>query len=140
LAVRWHSNGSKSKLFDLALMACGSSVHRQSDSSRSVAMQDLDRQLKDLGFDKEKKEDGSIKYFLFPGDGNKVFWTQITVTPVGDSWQVTYARSENQVGLWKMYSVVTKIEVHVINKINNMISEIMVQKARTPGFLRRLCN
>jgi len=103
-------------------------------------MQDLDHQLKDLGFDKEKKEDGSIKYFLFPGDGNKVFWTQITVTPVGDSWQVTYARSENQVGLWKMYSVVTKIEVHVINKINNMISEITVQKARTPGFLRRLCN
>ena len=87
-----------------------------------------------------EKEDGSIKYFLFPGDGNKVFWTQITVTPVGDSWQVTYARSENQVGLWKMYSVVTKIEVHVINKINNMISEITVQKARTPGFLRRLCN
>lgn len=121
-------------------MACVSSVHRQSDESRFVAMQELDRQLKDLGFEKEKKEDGSIKYFLFPGACNEVFWTQITITPVGDAWQVTYARSENQVGLWKVYSVVTKIEVHVINKINSMIEEIMVQKSRTPGFLRRLCN
>ena len=139
LASPWHGM-TTSKLFDLVLMACGSCVHRQSDSSRSVAMQDLDYQLKDLGFDKEKKEDGSFKYFLFPGDSNKVFWTQITVTPVGDSWQVTYARSENQVGLWKMYSVVTKIEVHVINKVNNLIMEITEQKSRTPGFLRRLCN
>ena len=55
-------------------------------------MQDLDHQLKDLGFDKEKKEDGSVKYFLFPWDSNKVLWTQISVTPVGDAWQVTYAR------------------------------------------------
>ena len=103
-------------------------------------MQDLDHQLKDLGFDKEKKEDGSVKYFLFPGDSNKVLWTQISVTPVGDAWQVTYARSENQVGLWKVYSVVTKIEVRVISKIKVMIAEIMDEKSKTPDFLRRLCS
>ena len=104
-----------------------------------VTMQALDDQLKDLGFDRQKKEDGSVKYFLYPGVANQVFWTQITVTPVGDAWQVTYSRSENQVGLWKIYSVVTKIEVHVISKMKVMVSEISEQKARTPGFLRRLC-
>ena len=103
-------------------------------------MHDLDHQLKDLGFEKKEKEDGSIKYFLFPGDSNKVFWTQITVTPVGDAWQVTYSRSENQVGLRKVYSVVTKIEVHVISKIGVMITEITDQKSKTPDFLRRLCS
>ncbi|BEV35945.1 hypothetical protein CREGCYN_07570 [Synechococcus sp. M16CYN] len=101
---------------------------------------DLDSRLEELGFCKKEGKDGSIKYFLYLNDESKFFWTQITVTPVKDAWQVTYSRSEKQVGLWKIHSVVKKIDVHVISKIETMIEEISEQKVKTPDLLRRICS
>tara|TARA_B100002052_G_C15781947_1_gene551988 strand:- start:341 stop:652 length:312 start_codon:yes stop_codon:yes gene_type:complete len=103
-------------------------------------MQDLDRSLKELGFLKKNKADGSQIFLLFPGRQNKAFWTQISVKSVGDAWQVTYSRSESQVGIWRAHKIVKKIEVHVHSSLEKLISEISEQKAKTPDLLRRLCS
>ena len=62
-------------------------------------------QLLQLGFLKEKETDGSERYRLFLGESMTSFWTQIHVIPIDECWQVTYSRSEVQVGLWKTYNI-----------------------------------
>ena len=94
-------------------------------------------QLHQLGFTKEKQTDGSERYRLFPGESKTSFWTQILVVPIDDCWQVTYSRSEVQVGLWKMYNVVRKIDVNVHFSPTKMIEEIFSEKRKKPGFFRR---
>ena len=94
-------------------------------------------QLLQLGFLKEKETDGSERYRLFLGECTTSFWTQIHVIPIDECWQVTYSRSEVQVGLWKMYNVVRKIDVNVHFSPTKMIEEIFSQKRKKPGFFRR---
>ena len=94
-------------------------------------------QLLQLGFLKEKETDGSERYRLFLGECTTSFWTQIHVIPIDECWQVTYSRSEVQVGLWKMYNVVRKIDVNVHFSPIKMIEEIFSEKHKKPGFFRR---
>ncbi len=94
-------------------------------------------QLHQLGFIKEKEMDGSEKYRLFPGRSTTSFWTQILVIPIDYCWQVTYSRSEVQVGLWKTHNIVKKIDVNVYFSPVKMIEEIVSEKNKKPGLLRR---
>ena len=94
-------------------------------------------QLHQLGFTKEKKTDGSERYRLFPGESTTSFWTQILVIPIDDCWQVTYSRSEVQVGLWKTHDIVKKIDVNVHFSPIRMIEEIFSEKSKKPGLFRR---
>ena len=94
-------------------------------------------QLYQLGFIKEKETDGSEKYRLFPGRSTTSFWTQILVIPIDDCWQVTYSRSEVQVGLWKTHNIAKKIDVKVYFSPIKMIEEVVNEKNKKPGLLRR---
>ena len=94
-------------------------------------------QLHQLGFIKEKEMDGSEKYRLFPGRSTTSFWTQILVIPIDDCWQVTYSRSEVQVGLWKTHNIAKKIDVKVYFSPIKMIEEVVNEKNKKPGLLRR---
>ena len=93
--------------------------------------------LQQLGFAKEKEEDGSERYRFFPGKSTNSFWTQILVIPIDYCWQVTYSRSEVQVGLWNTHSVVKKIDVNVHFSPIRMIEEIVDEKNKKPGLFRR---
>ena len=105
---------------------------------------DWSAQLQEIGFQKVKKVDGAITYNYQAADRCSSFWTQITVKQVGrpnpDSWQVTFARSENQVGLLKIYNVVKKIDVVVYTSCSTMLAKINKEMALTPGFLRKISN
>ena len=88
-------------------------------------------QLEELGFEKYKKADGSVSFKYFSNDRRHVFWTQITVKQVGkpspDAWQVTYTRSEIQIGFWKAHDITKSIEVRVHNSSAKLIEEINQQ-------------
>ena len=93
--------------------------------------------LHQLGFTKEKETDGSERYRLISGKSTTSFWTQILVVRIDDCWQVTYSRSEVQVGLWKTHHIVKKIDVNVHFSSIRMIEEIIIENNQKPGFFRR---
>ena len=80
-------------------------------------MHNWSEQLQGIGFEKTKQADGTVSHCYQAAHRRSSFWTQITVKQVGrpnpDSWQVTYARSEIQIGLWKIHKVVKSMEVIV---------------------------
>ena len=94
-------------------------------------------QLHELGFNKERKEDGSSRYLFESAIKSKSLWTQIMVVPIDYCWQVTYSRSEIQVGIWNTYNIVKEINVCVHSSPNRMIEEIIQEKDKSPGFLRK---
>ena len=101
-------------------------------------------QLEELGFNKYKKEDGSVTFKYFSDDRRHVFWTQITVKQVGkpspDAWQVTYTRSEIQIGFWKAHDITKSIEVRVHNSASKLIEEINQQMSIKPNLLTKISN
>ena len=105
---------------------------------------DWSAQLQEIGFQKVKTVDGAITYNYQAADRCSSFWTQITVKQVGrpnpDSWQVTFARSESQVGILRIYKVVKKIDVVVYTSCSTMLAKIKKEMALTPGFLRKISN
>ena len=60
--------------------------------------------------------------------------------PNPDSWQVTYARSEIQIGIWKIHKVVKNIEVIVHKNSNSMLDDIREKMRRKPNFLDKISN
>ena len=100
--------------------------------------------LHEIGFQKVKKNDGAITHHYQASDRRSSFWTQITVRQVGrpnpDSWQVTFARIENQVGLLKIHNIVKNIDVVVYTSCSTMLAKIKKEMARKPGFLRKISN
>ena len=101
-------------------------------------------QLNELGFEKYKKADGSVSFKYFSNDRRHKFWTQITVKQVGkpspDSWQVTYTRSEIQIGFWKAHDITKSIEVRVHNSSSKLIEEINEQMSVKPSLLTKISN
>ena len=59
------------------------------------------------------------------------------VIPIDDCWQVTYSRSEAQVGLWKTRDIVKKIDVNVHSSPVRMVEEILSEKNEKPALFRR---
>ena len=107
-------------------------------------MADWNQQRLSLDFTKEKDNDGSIVYTLNSGHRRQVYWTRITVKQVGrpspDAWQVTYSRSEIQIGLWKIHNATKDIKVTVHTSPAKLIEDIANQKKRKPSFLARISN
>ena len=107
-------------------------------------LNDWSAQLQEIGFQKVKKVDGAITHRCQAADRRSSFWTQITVRQVGrpnpDSWQVTFARIENQVGFLKIHNLVKKIDVVVYTSCSTMLTKINKELARTPGFLQKISN
>ncbi|KZR93677.1 hypothetical protein MITS9509_00271 [Synechococcus sp. MIT S9509] len=107
-------------------------------------MADWCEQLLKLNFQKEKKDDGSISYTLIPGHRRDSYWTKITVKQVGsptpDAWQVTCARSEIRIGLWKIHNTTEDISVVVHTSAQKMIEDINYQKRLKPSFLSKISN
>ena len=99
-------------------------------------------QLLKIGFQKVKSADGAVRYSYEAENRRASFWTQITVKQVGrpspDSWQITYARSEIQVGLWKIHSVVNAVDVVVHNNSQKMVEDIREKIKIKPSFLQRI--
>ena len=110
----------------------------------STSMGDWSQQLLTLNFQKEKKEDGSISYTLIPGHRRDSYWTKITVKQVGsptpDAWQVTCARSEIRIGLWKVHNTTQDISVVVHTSPQKMIEDINYQRSLKPSFLSKISN
>ena len=94
-------------------------------------------QLQQLGFSKEEGKDGSERYVFSPGVSATSLWTQILVNSIDSCWQVTYSRSESQVGFWQTYMIVTNIEVNVHSSSIKLLQEITSEIDKKPGFLRR---
>lgn len=98
-------------------------------------------QLKNLGFEECKKTDGSVLFKYFSNDRRHVFWTQITVKQVGkplpDAWQVTYTRSEVQVGIWNVHDITKSIEVRVHNSASKMLEEVNQQMSVETNLLNK---
>ena len=107
-------------------------------------MSNWSEQLQSIGFEKTKKADGSVSHCYEAAHRRSSFWTQITVKQVGrpnpDSWQVTYARSEIQIGLLKIHKVVKSIEVVVHTNYSSMLGEIQEKMRRKPDFLDKISN
>ena len=107
-------------------------------------LNDWSVRLQEIGFQKVKKVDGAITHHYQAADRRSSFWTQITVRQVGrpnpDSWQVTFARIENQVGFLKIHNLVKKIDVVVYTSCSTMLTKINKELARTPGFLQKISN
>ena len=107
-------------------------------------MSNWSEQLQSVGFEKTKKADGSVSHCYEAAHRRSSFWTQITVKQVGrpnpDSWQVTYARSEIQIGLWKIHKVVKTMEVIVHTNYSSMLDDIQAKMLRKPGFLDKISN
>ena len=107
-------------------------------------MSDWSDQLLKIGFQKIETSDGAVRYCYEAADRRASFWTEITVKQVGrpqpDSWQVTYARSELQVGFWKLHSVVKDIDVIVYKISEKMVEAIKQQISIKPTFLQRITN
>ena len=121
--------------------------HNQRSRSLQLMTQkvnDWSAQLQEIGFQKVKKVDGAITHHYQAADRRSSFWTQITVRQVGrpnpDSWQVTFARIENQVGFLKIHNLVKKIDVVVYTSCSTMLTKINKELARTPGFLQKISN
>ena len=106
------------------------------------AMSSWHDQLLEIGFQKIKSADGAVRYCYEATNRRTSFWTQITVKQVGrpspDSWQITYARSEIQVGLWKIHSVVNAVDVVVHNNSQKMMEDISEKIKVKPDFLQRI--
>ena len=106
------------------------------------AMSSWHDQLLKIGFQKVKSADGAVRYCYEAENCRTSFWTQITVKEVGrpspDSWQITYARSEIQVGLWKIHSVVNAVDVVVHNNSQKMVEDINEKVKIKPDFLQRI--
>ena len=106
------------------------------------AMSSWHDQLLEIGFQKIKSADGAVRYCYEATNRRTSFWTQITVKQVGrpspDSWQITYARSEIQVGLWKIHSVVNAVDVVVHNNSQKMMEDIGEKIKIKPDFLQRI--
>ena len=107
-------------------------------------MGDWSQQLLKLNFQKEKKEDGSTTYTLITGHRRDYYWTKITVKQVGsptpDAWQVTCARSEIRIGLWKIHNTTQDISVVVHTSAQKMIEDINYQTSLKPSFLSKISN
>ena len=107
-------------------------------------MSNWSEQLQSIGFEKTKKADGSVSHCYEAAHRRSSFWTQITVKQVGrpnpDSWQVTYARSEIQIGLLKIHKVVKSMEVVVHTNYSSMLGEIQEKMRRKPDFLDKISN
>ena len=107
-------------------------------------MSNWSEQLQSIGFEKTKKADGSVSHCYEAAHRRSSFWTQITVKKVGrpnpDSWQVTYARSEIQIGLWKIHEVVKIMEVIVHTNYSSMLDDIQSKIRRKPNFLDKISN
>ena len=107
-------------------------------------MSNWSEQLQSIGFEKTKKADGSVSHCYEAAHRRSSFWTQITVKQVGrpnpDSWQVTYARSEIQIGLWKIHKVVKSMEVIVHTNYSSMLDDIQSKIRRKPNFLDKISN
>ena len=107
-------------------------------------MSDWSDQLLKISFQKIETSDGAVRYCYEAADRRASFWTEITVKQVGrpqpDSWQVTYARSELQVGFWKLHSVVKDIDVIVYKSSEKMVESIKQQISIKPTFLQRITN
>ena len=107
-------------------------------------MGDWSQQLLKLNFQKEKKEDGSTSYTLITGHRREYYWTKITVKQVGsptpDAWQVTCARSEIRIGLWKIHNTTQDISVVVHTSAQKMIEDINYQTSLKPSFLSKISN
>ena len=107
-------------------------------------MAEWDQQLLELNFKKEKKDDGSIAYTLMPGDRRDSYWTKITVKQIGaptpDAWQVTCARSEIRIGLWKIHDTTQDISVVVHTSAQKMIEDIHCQAKLKPSFWLKISN
>ena len=107
-------------------------------------MSNWSEQLQSIGFEKTKKADGSVSHCYEAAHRRSSFWTQITVKQVGrpnpDSWQVTYARSEIQIGLWKIHKVVKSMEVIVHTNYSSMLDDIQSKIRRKPDFLDKISN
>ena len=107
-------------------------------------MSNWSEQLQNIGFEKTKQADGSVSHCYQAAHRRSSFWTQITVKQVGrpnpDSWQVTYARSEIQIGLWKIHKVVKSMEVIVHTNWSSMLEEIQAKIRRKPDFLEKISN
>ena len=107
-------------------------------------MSNWSEQLQSIGFQKTKKADGSVSHCYEAAHRRSSFWTQITVKQVGrpnpDSWQVTYARSEIQIGLWKIHKVVKTMEVVVHTNYSSMLDDIQEKMLRKPSFLDKISN
>ena len=106
------------------------------------AMSSWHDQRLEIGFQKIKSADGAVRYCYEATNRRTSFWTQITVKQVGrpspDSWQITYARSEIQVGLWKIHSVVNAVDVVVHNNSQKMMEDISEKIKVKPDFLQRI--
>ena len=109
-----------------------------------IIMSDWSQQLLELNFQKEKKDDGSSSYTLTPGHRRNSYWTKITVKQIGsptpDAWQVTCARSEIRIGLWKIHNTTQDISVVVHTSAQKMIEDINYQKSLKPSFLSKISN
>ena len=107
-------------------------------------MSNWSEQLQSIGFEKTKKADGSVSHCYEAAHRRSSFWTQITVKQVGrpnpDSWQVTYARSEIQIGLWKIHKVVKSMEIIVHTNYSSMLDDIQSKIRRKPDFLDKISN
>ena len=107
-------------------------------------MSNWSEQLQSIGFEKTKKADGSVSHCYEAAHRRSSFWTQITVKQVGrpnpDSWQVTYARSEIQIGLLKIHKVVKSMEVIVYTNCSSMLGDIQEKMRRKPDFLDKISN
>jgi hypothetical protein len=107
-------------------------------------MSNWSEQLQSIGFEKTKKADGSVSHCYEAAHRRSSFWTQITVKKVGrpnpDSWQVTYARSEIQIGLWKIHKVVKSMEVIVHTNYSSMLDDIQSKIRRKPNSLDKISN
>ena len=107
-------------------------------------MPDWSDQLQEIGFERTKKADGTVCHCYQAMQRRNSFWTLITVKQVGrphpDAWQVTYARSEIQVGLWKIHESVKNLEVVVYTKSSHMLNKIKTEMQRKPDLLRRISN
>ena len=107
-------------------------------------MSSWSEQLQGIGFKKSKQADGAVSHCYQAAHRRSSFWTQITVKQVGrpnpDSWQVTYARAETQIGIWKIHNVIKNMDVIVYTNSATMLDDIKEKMQRQPGFLNRISN
>ena len=57
-----------------------------------------------------------------------------------DAWQVTCARSEIQIGLWKIHNATQDISVVVHTSAQKMLEDIIHQRSLKPSFLAKISN
>ena len=107
-------------------------------------MSNWSEQLQGIGFERIKQDDGSVSHCYKAGHRRSSFWTQITVKQVGrpnpDSWQVTYARAETQIGIWSIHQAVKNMDVIVHTNSKAMLEEIQIKMGRKPTFLHKISN